>query len=89
MTYDPALDRYLEAKAAKRKIMKEEIAHALRIAFGMGIIMGVLIFLVQSCGPMAGAADARAVEIPGPVGVYCYAIMDGITVKGGNCLKAW
>lgn len=69
--------------------MKEEIQHALALAFGMGVVIGLFILLVQGCGPHAGASDARAVEIPGPVNVVCYAIMDGITVKGGNCLRAW
>lgn len=69
--------------------MKSEIEKAIRYAFGMGILLGIVVALVQSCGGAHAGSNARAVEIEGPVGVVCYAIVreDGQTV-GGNCLWA-
>ncbi len=82
--YDPALDTYLERKAK----VKEEIDHALRLAFGIGVLLGLLIFLVHGCGQGAHSDNgARAVEIQGPVNTVCFAIEDGAgKTVGGNCL---
>lgn len=69
--------------------MKHEITHALQLAFGVGVILGVLLFLLQlqGCGSAQSDTGARAVEIQGPIGTNCFAIVDSTAkVVGGNCL---
>lgn len=39
-----------------------------------------------SCSPASGEGGVRAIPIPGPAGVDCYAIMDGEKTVGGSCL---
>lgn len=58
---------------------------ALYVLFALLLFVGAL--LVTSCSPARGS-DARAVEIPAPVGVACYAILDGEgRAVGGSCLR--
>jgi hypothetical protein len=68
--------------------LKKEIEKALMLAFGIGIILGLLLFLFNGCGPAHSDEGVRAVEIPGPVNVVCYAIQDNGKTVGGNCLWA-
>lgn len=43
-------------------------------------------FFMSGCAP-ANSDGTRAVEIPGPVGVVCYGILNNAgEVTGGNCL---
>ncbi len=65
--------------------LKAEIKKALGIAFFGGAIAGMLFFLF-SCAPAKSDEGAHAVEIPGPVGVYCYAVVENGKAVGGNCL---
>lgn len=67
--------------------MKEEIESALKWAFGVGIIFGICIALIQSCGKASADNGVRAVEIPSPVNTNCYAILNSAgDAVGGNCL---
>jgi hypothetical protein len=43
---------------------------------------------MASCGRLAASPEVKAVEIKSPVGVNCYAIMEGPNVVGGNCIPA-
>jgi hypothetical protein len=43
---------------------------------------------LYACGSAPTAPlDVRAVEVQGPVGVTCYAIVQASTAVGGNCLR--
>lgn len=51
------------------------------------IVICTLGLLLSSCGPAHSDNGARAVEIPSPVGVVCFAILDSMgNPTGGNCL---
>ncbi len=68
--------------------MKSETEHGLILAFGILIILGVVVFVFNSCGTAHSDAGPRAIEIPSPVNTICYAIVEDGKAVGGNCLWA-
>jgi hypothetical protein len=55
------------------------------------VIFSGIAALAPACRPAHGDSDPhrlRAIEVPGPVGVNCYAIVSDSVVRGGNCLPA-
>ena len=59
---------------------------AVLIGCAILLIVGGILFLSCGCGS-ATADDLRAVEVRSPVGVQCYAIVQGGQAVGGSCLE--
>lgn len=66
--------------------MIRTIWDSLFYAWCVGSFVGFLMFVFNSCGPAHSDEGVRAVEIPGPINVVCYAVMDNGKAVGGNCL---
>lgn len=52
------------------------------------LIVFLIVFYCTSCGPANGQGLTRAIEIPSPIGVKCYAVLNGNDEPvGGSCVK--
>lgn len=74
--------------ASSKSLMGHGLAKSsLRVNLIWALVTAVVLVGVQACGRAKAGAAPSAIEVIGPPGFTCFAIMSGDQAVGGNCVK--